>query len=98
MLRSAAPGERGTPDLTEGAPDAVGGLFILCLRQRPAGSASQIPPTQLVDCSYSAYMHGSAGPVSQIPPTQLVDCSYSAYRNAGKPRLWWLDRGWNCYT
>src|SRR5215471_11498454 len=39
----------------------------------------RIQPTQLVDCSYSAYKKGrELGP--GIPPTQLVDCSYSAYK------------------
>ncbi len=37
-----------------------------------------IPPTQLVDRSYSAYIENAARP-SRIPPTQLVDRSYSAY-------------------
>src|SRR4030095_8076652 len=46
-------------------------------------SSSQIPPTQLVYCSYSrlespAYK-GTRRASSQIPPTQLVDYSYSAY-------------------
>jgi|SRR6185369_38283 len=38
----------------------------------------EIPPTQLVDRSYSAYSR-TAARWSRIPPTQLVDGSYSAY-------------------
>jgi hypothetical protein len=58
--------------------DAVGGSFILSLqtRRRPL---AQIPPTQSVDGSYSAYetrKHDG----SRIPPTQSVDGSYSAYK------------------
>src|SRR3989442_617058 len=51
-------------------------------------SQSQIPPTQLVDRSYSAYRAAHAVP-SQIPPTQLVDGSYSAYKRDGRtlPRI-----------
>src|SRR5882724_671234 len=41
---------------------------------------SRIPPTQLVDCSYSAYK-GRERAAPRIPPTQLVDCSYSAYKD-----------------
>ena len=40
---------------------------------------SQIPPTQLVDRSYSAYGSLQGRFFPQIPPTQLVDRSYSAY-------------------
>jgi len=46
-----------------------------------------IPPTQLVDRSYSAYS-GLRRAFSGIPPTQLVDCSYSAYNEAAA-RLFW---------
>jgi hypothetical protein len=43
-----------------------------------------IPPTQLVDRSYSAYTTAmSSG--SRIPPTQLVDRSYSAYTRGRTP-------------
>src|SRR5262249_54337713 len=46
---------------------------------------TQIPPTQLVDLSYSAYKREATfGPV--IPPTQLVDTSYFAY-NSRNPML-----------
>ena len=46
--------------------------------------SAAIPPTQLVECSYSAYRRHWGGLhertwVSRIPPTQLVDCSYSAW-------------------
>jgi hypothetical protein len=40
-----------------------------------------IPPTQLVDRSYSAYTGHWAG--SQIPPTQLVDSSLDIYPPLG---------------
>ena len=39
---------------------------------------SGIPPTELVDSSYSAYTGRAAGRISGIPPTELVDGSYSA--------------------
>ena len=48
--------------------------------------SSQIPPTQLVDRSYSAYGTAQRLGFPQIPPTQLVDRSYSAY-SRGKPRM-----------
>ena len=41
---------------------------------------SAIPPTKLVDRSYSAYRGNSR--LRQIPPTKLVDRSYSAYRSS----------------
>ncbi|MEK6324609.1 MAG: hypothetical protein AABN33_23455, partial [Acidobacteriota bacterium] len=44
-------------------------------------AGARIPPTQLVDRSYSAYTEAAARP-SGIPPTQLVDRSYSAYTEA----------------
>src|SRR2546426_10728842 len=47
------------------------------------GALPRIPPTQLVDCSYSADKKSDRTP-PRIPPTQLVDCSYSAYKN-GRP-------------
>ncbi|MGH9426237.1 MAG: hypothetical protein ACRD2L_08040, partial [Terriglobia bacterium] len=48
-------------------------------------SSDAIPPRQVVDRSYSAYV-GNAPRPSRIPPTQLVDCSYSAYvGNAPRP-------------
>src|SRR4029077_14696193 len=49
---------------------------------RLAYAPSRIPPTQLVDRSYSAYISAAACP-SRIPPTQLVDRSYPAYKGTG---------------
>src|SRR5205809_772648 len=56
----------------------------------------QIPPTKLVDRSYSAYKRTVACS-SQIPPTKLVDRSYSAYKKGGDTPVpnstncsWWI--------
>ena len=49
-------------------------------QQRKTGPV-QIPPTQLLDRSYSAYTSARRGPV-QIPPKRLVDRSYFAYTGA----------------
>src|SRR5262249_39770010 len=54
-------------------------------QQRRECAKFEIPPTQLVDGSYSAYNGPHAEhAVSEIPPPQLVDRSYSAYN---EPRL-----------
>src|SRR2546426_545515 len=52
--------------------NAVGGLFILSL-QKTSARLSLIPPTQLVDCSYSAYDAAALPAVSLIPSTELVN-------------------------
>src|SRR2546422_9528115 len=60
----------------------------------------RIPPTKLVDRSYSAYKKTVAYS-SRIPPTKLVDRSYSAYKSSSELRgfcspinaVWW-DSEW----
>jgi hypothetical protein len=56
--------------------NAVGESFILSLQRQTRHGLLGIPPTQLVDRSYSAYKDAAPRP-SGIPPTQLVDRSYS---------------------
>jgi hypothetical protein len=61
-----------------------------------------IPPTQLVDRSYSAYISAAARP-SRIPPTALVDRSYSAYiqsaaRPSRIPPTALVDRSYSAYV
>ena len=54
------------------------GLNVKFAKNR-SGSVSVIPPTQLVDYSYTAYRGGGHARLPEIPPTQLVDCSYPTY-------------------
>ena len=43
------------PASSQNPTNAVGGLLILSLPDAQPAASSRIPPTQLVDCSYSAY-------------------------------------------
>ena len=77
-------------------------FHILPTSASPGRPGPQIPPTQLVDRSYSAYKRVSGKAGSQIPPTQLVDRSYSAYKRRSKalsriPPRQLVDRSYSAY-
>src|SRR5215471_11293243 len=69
--------ERG--DFRSNPSNAAGEILHTRPTRSPPPRLPQIPPTQLVDCSYSAYT-GEPRLPPVIPPTQLVDCSYPAYK------------------
>src|SRR6185503_19316658 len=59
------PRRRATSRLFPNPTNAVGGLFILSLQDAQPAASSRIPPTQLVDCSYSAYKTRNRAPLPE---------------------------------
>jgi hypothetical protein len=74
-------------------PTGVGEAFISSLHRRCQRS-SGIPPTQLVDCSYSAYINAAERPVPN--PTNAVGGSFilSLQNDCRTPRPESYQRSW----